>query len=570
MIKLNLAPIVLFVYNRPWHTQKTLEALSRNNLAEQSILYIYADGPKNGSNEQALKKIADTRAIAKSKNWCKEVCIIERENNAGLAESIISGVTETVNKYGKVIVLEDDIVTSTSFLKFMNQALDIYELEEKVWHISGYWYPAKGSSRLDETFFFCAATCWGWATWQRSWYKFTNNAIEIKDRILKIENAVSRFNIEDAYPFFDQLQLNINNIISTWAVKWYGSIFLNGGLSLHPRQSFTNNIGLDGSGINCETSSVFAWPVLADKVKIKKIPIVESTLSRVLLKRFFNQPNHSPNFSIQLKLKLKNLLKKGLKLIGVEVSKHRIGEFDYLKKLERYKKVEIPLFGNSFLVADAMSFYYSYEEIFKSDIYKFEAKTDRPFIIDCGCNYGASILYFKTIFPYAEVVGFEPDPFIFEIAQKNITQYNLKNVVLYNKGLWKEETILNFYSEKADGGSLELITDHSEHELIQVATTILSKFIKHKKVDFLKIDIEGAELDVMIECEPYLMNVSNIFIEYHSFKNTEQKLDILLAILTRNKFRYRMNTVGGGDQPFIKRAKEGQLDLQLNIFATRD
>ena len=183
---MNLAPIVLFVYNRPWHTLQTLEALRKNALASESILYIFADGPKPFADESAMHKINETRECIKKKQWCKEVIIYEREINLGLADSIINGVTEIVNKHGKIIVLEDDIVTSKGFLKYMNDALDIYELEEKVMHISGYMFPVK--KKLPKTFFYKPTTCWGWATWSRSWKYFKKDA---KSQIDILDNTKS-------------------------------------------------------------------------------------------------------------------------------------------------------------------------------------------------------------------------------------------------------------------------------------------------------------------------------------------------------------------------------------------
>ena len=129
------APIILFIYNRPDHTRQTLEALSANTLAQESDLFIFADGAKENATSVQLEKIRETREVARSKSWCKSVTVIESEKNKGLAASIISGVTEIANKYGKVIVLEDDIVTGKYFLEFMNDALEKYAGEKKVWHI---------------------------------------------------------------------------------------------------------------------------------------------------------------------------------------------------------------------------------------------------------------------------------------------------------------------------------------------------------------------------------------------------------------------------------------------------
>lgn len=569
-----LAPIVLFVYNRPWHTIQTLEALAKNDLANETILYIYADGPKESADEKTMEKMQETRACLKKQQWCKEVIIVERETNLGLANSIITGVTAIVNKYGKVIVLEDDIVTSPGFLQFMNDALNVYAKEERVWHISGYWYPAKNSDKLPKTFFFNAATCWGWATWQRAWSNLITDANEIKQKILKSEDGVFHFNVEDAYPFFTQIQLNIDNELSTWAVKWYGSIFINNALSLHPNHSLTNNFGFDKTGINCEESSYFTWPVLAKSIRVNAIPLVESELSRRLLKPFFNPWIYSQKSSLkgimQFKSKVKSLIHKFLLKKGIKLNRITNDSFDYLKDSIRYQKQKVPLMGKEFLVADGMSFYYNYKEIFESEIYNFFSKSSNPLIIDCGCNYGTSILYFKSIYPKAEIIGFEPDPYIFNIAKKNIGEYGLENVTLINKGLWKEVSTLAFYSERADGGRLGFTGDNSEHEKIEVETTILSKFLSDRKVDFLKIDIEGAELEVLLECEVYLVNVSYLFVEYHSFIGKEQQLNELLSILTRNKFRYLINSISESKTPFISKSIGKDMDLQLNIFAFRD
>ena len=146
-----LAPIILFCYNRPEHTRKTLLSLKQNYLAEQSTLIIYVDGPKAEASEEQKNRIAEVKKVIREDQWCKDVMIIESDTNKGLASSVMQGVTETVNKYGKVIVLEDDLVSDTWFLKFMNEALTVYENSSDVACISGYIYPVKGI--LPETFF---------------------------------------------------------------------------------------------------------------------------------------------------------------------------------------------------------------------------------------------------------------------------------------------------------------------------------------------------------------------------------------------------------------------------------
>lgn len=295
---INLAPIVLFVYNRPTHTKKTLYYLSKNRYAKDSIIYIYSDGPKNLSNKEEIENIKKVRGIIRQKNWMKEVHIIESSTNKGLANSIIEGITDILKMYDRVIVLEDDIVTSKYFLKFMNDSLELYKDIDKVMHISGYMFPVKG--KLPKTFFLNLATSWGWATWHNSWKKLRLDVRELYDEI-NTKNEVERFNLDGYYNHFSQLKQNITGELKTWAIRWYSTIFLCDGLSLHPNRSFIKNIGFDGTGINCGIVTGFNWKVLSGKLTVRKIPLVESIEARELLKKFFKEINHMNKFIIFLK-----------------------------------------------------------------------------------------------------------------------------------------------------------------------------------------------------------------------------------------------------------------------------
>jgi 2-polyprenyl-3-methyl-5-hydroxy-6-metoxy-1,4-benzoquinol methylase len=270
------APIILLVYNRPWHTLQTLEALSKNTLADQSILYIFADGAKANAVDEDVKMIAETRTIIRSRKWCSEVNIIERDHNLGLADSIVSGVTEIVNRYGKIIVLEDDIVTSKGFLQYMNEALQIYEKENKVMHIAGYVPIA--FEGLPSTFFYNQASCWGWATWSRAWKSYSPDAGSILDQI-KRSFRYSEFDLDGSYPFTRDLDYNVSGKMKTWAVKWHGSVFLKDGLCLHPNLSLVQNIGTDGSGTHCDESNAYTVKTLANEITVEKIDALEENLS---------------------------------------------------------------------------------------------------------------------------------------------------------------------------------------------------------------------------------------------------------------------------------------------------
>lgn len=277
-----LAPVVVFVYNRPWHTAQTLNALAQNELAHETVLYIFADGAKKDASQDVVDNIQKTREIIKSKQWCKEVHIVERDHNAGLAAAIVSGVTDIINRYGKIIVLEDDIVTSKGFLKYMNTALDVYEQEKRVFHISGYMYPLK--LKMPATLFLNVVTPWGWATWKERWMHYNDDSGELLKQLYNAPffNQLN-YNAGFGHEFYDQLKANVNGTLHTWAVKWHTSIFLQQGFCLHPGKSLVNNIGFDNSGTHCGNEGNYAPGTLADAV-----PVVKNKLEqrRDVLKKF--------------------------------------------------------------------------------------------------------------------------------------------------------------------------------------------------------------------------------------------------------------------------------------------
>lgn len=239
-----LAPIVLFTYNRPQHLLACLQSLRENVLADQSVLYVYADGPKAGAGEEELAKIKETRLLLKKESWCKEVHIVEQNENKGLANSIIKGVTEIVNKYGKIIVLEDDLILSTHFLEYMNQALTVYAPIENVYSVNGFTFPIKTNER--STFLLPYTSTWGWGTWKNRWDIFEPDIKEEdKNTLLNSPELKQRFNLAD-YDYGAMLHFKNNS----WGIKWYYAVFKRNGLNVFPTVSMVKNSGNDGSGTN--------------------------------------------------------------------------------------------------------------------------------------------------------------------------------------------------------------------------------------------------------------------------------------------------------------------------------
>lgn len=249
----NLAPIIVFCYNRPDHLEQTLDALSRNELADQSTLYIYCDGPKEGASDEMRQKIADVRMVARKRQWCKEVHVMEAENNKGLANSIISGVTEVINCFNRVIVLEDDLVTSRYFLTYMNHSLDFYENYESVFSIGGYNFPQTKIPIPDDypyDNYVCLRSCsWGWGTWKNRWDKVDwtmdkFNHCKINSNIMRALNRLG----DD---FIPMMQMQQDGMIDSWSVRFGYEHFIHHAVAMIPCMSYVRNIGIDGSGTHC-------------------------------------------------------------------------------------------------------------------------------------------------------------------------------------------------------------------------------------------------------------------------------------------------------------------------------
>lgn len=242
-------------------------------------------------------------------------------------------------------------------------------------------------------------------------------------------------------------------------------------------------------------------------------------------------------------------------------------ETDRLRQLARYVSASTIIFEKEIKLTDAASFLFMYDEIFNKQIYKFETRNAQPRIIDCGSNIGLSIIYFKQLFPNASIIGFEPDANVFAALSNNIKQFGFTDVELKQKGVWDCETTLRFFSEGADGGRVALNSD--KEKIIEIKTERLKDYL-NEHTEFLKIDIEGAETRVLLDCADNLKNVDRIFVEYHSFTNNKQTLHELLETLNKAGFRYNIQHIGVFSQtPFISVQTSLNIDNQLNIFAYR-
>ena len=283
---MSYAPILLFVYNRPEHTRRCIESLLRNPLVSESNLFIYADGAKDCMQQEAVNEV---RNYIRTLQGFKQITLIERSENWGLARNIIDGVTSQVNRYGKVIVLEDDLVVAPYFLTFMNEALEIYKDEPKVGHIQACDFTQDPS--LPDTFLIKWTGSWGWATWDRAWKHFNPNGQELLHE-LESRKLTHTFDFNGKYGFTRMLRRQIEGKNNSWAIRWNASLFLKDILSLNVGRSLVQNEGFDGSGTNCGGGGLYASHLYLNHLPVTKIsPIEENKEARQVFSRYYGRTN---------------------------------------------------------------------------------------------------------------------------------------------------------------------------------------------------------------------------------------------------------------------------------------
>jgi acetyltransferase-like isoleucine patch superfamily enzyme len=346
-----LAPIVITAFKRAGHLRSTLEALSRNELADQSELFIFCDGPKLFATPQELEMIRQTRDVAKERKWCGQVTIFESEHNNGLVRSFLRAINFGIQRAGRVIVLEDDQETSIGFLKYMNEALEMYKDDEQVMHVSGYMYPADFRADTD-TFFLNVQSCPGWGTWERAWKHYRHDASALCEEVRRHPGGVAAFDIVWS-EWFNQLEKNVSSPGYSFAVRWYATCYLRKGLSLFPRQSLVRNIGIDGSGEHCQPSTIYDVTP-ADYVLVTRQEIVENTSIREAIGKHYEKYHRRPSAGLkQYFRKLKGLLRGAcrrplLKLLpeirsakGHVATDNRISDSSRVAAPARLKKVNV-------------------------------------------------------------------------------------------------------------------------------------------------------------------------------------------------------------------------------------
>lgn len=301
---MNNAPIALFTYARLAHTRLTVEALLRNYSAENHDLIIFSDAARTPEQQYAVNQV---RSFLETITGFRSVTIHHRAHNFGLAKSIIEGVTQVLTTYDRIIVLEDDLVTSPHFLTYMNQSLDRFVNDERVISIHGYVYPVE--QVLPEAFFLRGADCWGWATWRRGWRLFNPDGQMLLDQLTQ-KKLLNDFDFNGTHSYSKMLKEQIAGANDSWAIRWHASAFLEEKLTLYPGRSLVNNTGNDGSGTHCGSASLYDVGLSSSPIDISMVDVSPSVIGATAFESFFRKSKLT--FLKKLSARIKQLLPKAI------------------------------------------------------------------------------------------------------------------------------------------------------------------------------------------------------------------------------------------------------------------
>lgn len=292
-------PVALFVYKRLEHTKKMLESLAANTLSEQAELFVFSDAEKNAEEQDDVARV---RQYVHQVDWQKkfgQVTIIEAKRNKGLAQSIIDGVTQIIEKYGRIIVLEDDLIVSEVFLEYMDSALAFYENIENVWSISGYSFPMKSLEYYPHDVYYGYRGCsWGWGTWRNRWEK-VDWAVRDYRAFLQDKRWIKKFN-RGGNDLTPMLKCQMEGKLDSWAVRWCFTQSNLDMFTIYPKDSLVENKGCDGTGTHCGENKLFDTVLRRENYKYR---FEELLIDKRIAKEFWKRNSDTLDKKIRRNLR---------------------------------------------------------------------------------------------------------------------------------------------------------------------------------------------------------------------------------------------------------------------------
>ncbi len=541
------APIALFVYNRPEHTRRTLESLSRVRGFHPERLTVFADGPPPAASKALLEAVARTREVVKA--IFPKTTVVESPTNLGLGHSILRGVGKIFERHEDIIVIEDDLIFSPGFLEYMDAALAFYRDEPRVMHVSGFMFPV--DVELPETFFYRPTTCWGWATWKNKWQKIIADPVELYRRLWPKKYA---FNLEGVYDFFSQIENNAANGLETWAILWQATVFLENGLSLHPGRSLVSNDGMDGSGENSSVEDRARPSSLAESVRVEKIPLVESKEARAAMRRFYLK-QRAPwparkRYEILSRIPLE--VRRYVQSLVVP-SKIKIRrELNRLEREPRHVPGVSTLFGPPFAYVDAKRLAGRYKQYFLSERILLPPGLKKPRFVVTLAEEGTLLKYLLQRYPDAQILAFDPLP-EHQTALKNngfeainaLADVKNGTETVHVNGVWAGRPVLS-----------EIVPT------LVVAAVNLNDYLQ-EPVDLLVLHRSEILAELCLD------HVARIWVEWSSDFRRPQTLSQILSVLENAGFRYTLEALSSPHSPFLRHKPMHAADGVYRILAKR-
>ncbi|MDR7372333.1 FkbM family methyltransferase [Flavobacterium aquidurense] len=568
-------PILFLIFNRPDTTQQVFDEIKKQ---KPRYLFVAADGARSHVVDDKDKCQTTREIVLNNIDWDCEVKTLFRDENLGCGVAVSEAISWFFENVEQGIILEDDSLPHSSFFRYSETLLERYRNDEGVMMISGNNFQ-KGIVRGDGSYYFSEyAHIWGWATWKKSWLKYD---FKMKNWPNFQENRLlSKCNGDrDQYTYWcNVFQKTYEGEIDTWDYQWMFAIWYSGGITILPNVNLISNIGFGNDATHTRGYSPFSNLKTQDIGAIlhPKSIKVDKKADRYTSAKVFNIPK---NKKLTYKGLKKDLKRKLVRLLSPEIiqlikRKFRVSQNEQEKALAsfpRYTKTTVMLKDREITIPDSASFIFMNKEIFKDEIYRFKTSNKTPYIVDGGANIGLATIYLKLLYPDSNIIAFEPDPEIYMILEENIKTFNFTDVELLQKGIWNDNIILSFSSEGADGGLIADLDKSIATTSKSIEVISLKPYLK-KKVDFLKLDIEGAETIVLKDIEDDLIRVDRIFVEYHSFVGQPQTLNEIIDILIKAKFRLYMSIPGNNslNSPLMGLGNYNNMDFQLNIFGHKE
>lgn len=567
-------PVLLLAFNRPDLARRVLGAIRETRPAR---LFLAVDGPRAGRAGEAAV-CAEVRRLAAEVDWPCEVKTRFNEENQGCKRGVSGAITWFFEHVEEGIILEDDCLPHPSFFPYCAAMLARYRDDERVGMVSGDNFRPREEWRGSGHEFSIFTFIWGWATWRRAWRRFDGDLSDWPERRRGdwLRKALGRAEAAAHWTgIFDRCH---GGRLDSWAYPWSYSCWKAGYLCVVPGCNLVSNIGFDERSTHTfDPANPNArlpvaeigppWDVATEPRRDRRQD--ERYLRSVYGVRLFNWRKRA-RLSFRA-WRARAADRAGwwtLPLAGRRARVRRL--VGLLKRAERFEPGRATLDGVEWSFPDAPSFAHAYEQIFLRGIYDLGEAGAAPRIVDCGANIGLATLYWKKKYPAAEVVAVEADPAIHRYLEENLKRAGVSGVRALNQAVWHSPGELLFAPQGADGGSLVSAGAGPAAGVIRVPAVPLRDLLGEGTVDLLKVDIEGAECEVLAGQEAALAKVRRIFVEYHSYAGKAQRLDELLGTFRRAGFRVQIHPELISPRPFVSRHDEDGMDHRLNVYAWRE